>query len=235
MLHTFLDNTIDFNIVYKQRKSVGIYVDIYGQIEVHAPKGAPIEKILHAVEDKWDLILAKSTEMKDRISEPKKKIYNQGEIFLYLGKSYTITILPNPEQNQDYCVIQQDILQVYVKDHTDEAVKQALKRFYYQQCKALIEVRIRLYQKDFKMKPRSIRIIDDSSKWGSCSSKLELHFNWKLAMAPVEVIDYVVVHEMCHMVHLNHDRSFWRLVGKMLPDYESRSAWLAISGWKMVV
>jgi len=57
----------------------------------------------------------------------------------------------------------------------------------------------------------------------------------KLAMAPLEVIDYIVVHEMCHMVHLNHDRSFWRLVGKMLPDYEERESWLAQSSWKMVV
>ncbi len=54
-------------------------------------------------------------------------------------------------------------------------------------------------------------------------------------MAPLRVIDYVVVHEMCHMVHMNHDRSFWRLVGKIIPDYEQRENWLALSNWKMVV
>jgi Predicted metal-dependent hydrolase len=234
MLHTFLNETISFNIVYKQRKSIGIYLDLYGQIEVHAPKGTPIDKILLALEDKWSLILERSKEMKER-SEPKEKSYDHGEVFLYLGKSYPITILTNPEQNNDYCLIQQDKLNVCVRVHNDNSVKQALKRFYYQQCKALVEERIRIYQKEFKMKPRSIRIIDDVSKWGSCNSKLELDFNWKLAMAPIEAIDYVVVHEMCHMVHLNHDRSFWRLVGKILPDYEKRNAWLAISGWKMVV
>ena len=54
-------------------------------------------------------------------------------------------------------------------------------------------------------------------------------------MAPLNVIDYVVVHEMCHMVHLNHDRSFWRLVGKIIPDYEQRENWLNFSNWKMTV
>lgn len=235
MLHTYLDKTIDFNILYKQRTSVGIYVDIYGQIEVHAPKKAPLDLILSAIEEKWELILKQSMQMKERSSKPMEKVYDQGEVFLYFGKSYRIEIYPTLDLVQDFCEIKQDKLYVYVRDHQDETVKQALKRFYYKQCKAIIEERIRAYQKEFKVKPRSVRIMDDGSKWGSCNSRLELNFNWKLAMAPIEVIDYVVVHEMCHMIHLNHDRSFWRLVGKLLPDYERRSAWLAISGWKMVV
>ncbi len=78
-------------------------------------------------------------------------------------------------------------------------------------------------------------ISDSKSTWGTCDSMRQLTFNWKLAMAPLEVIDYVVVHEMCHLVHLNHDRSFWRLVGKILPNYEQRENWLALSSWKMNV
>ena len=235
MIHTFLGSTIDFNIVYKKRKSIGIFVDIYGQIEVHTSKSTSIEDILHALESNWNQILQKMKEMKDRTAAPKEKVYDQGEVFLYLGVSYPIIIFDNQEEKQDYVVFEQEQIQVYVKQQNDESIKQALKRFYYQRCKSLIESRIRVYQSEFKMKPRSIRITDDSSNWGTCNSKLELTFNWKLAMAPIEVIDYVVVHEMCHMVHLNHDRSFWRLVGKMLPDYERKSAWLALSHWKMMV
>ncbi len=70
---------------------------------------------------------------------------------------------------------------------------------------------------------------------GTCNSKRELTFNWKLAMAPLDVIDYIVIHEMCHMVHMNHDRSFWRLVGKYMPNYDEKQAWLANSHWKMVL
>ena len=114
-------------------------------------------------------------------------------------------------------------------------IKQALKRFYYQQCKALVEKSISIHQVNFKSKPSSVRISDSQTTWGTCDGRRKLTFNWKLAMAPQEVIDYVVVHEMCHMVHLNHDRSFWRLVGKIVPDYKSKENWLALSSWKMTV
>ncbi len=126
-------------------------------------------------------------------------------------------------------------LHIYVKLLADEKIKQALKRFYYQQCKALVEKSTSSYQSNFKTKPRSIRISDSKTTWGTCDSKQRLTFNWRLAMAPREVIDYVVVHEMCHIIHLNHYRSFWRLVGKIMPDYKEKKDWLALSNWKMIV
>jgi predicted metal-dependent hydrolase len=235
MTHTYLDTTIDFTIIYKRRKSISIRIDIYGRIEVEAPKDAPLSTVTSVLEDKWEWILKKSKEMKDREKGNVEKVYDHGEEFLYLGKPYAIIITSNEDQQQDKAVFEGDKLHIYVKEHNDESIKKALKRFYYQQCKSLIEARIRVYQSSFKMKPRSIRITDDNRNWGTCNSKLELTFHWKLAMAPMEAIDYVVVHEMCHMVHLNHDRSFWRLVGKILPDYEERKLWLDLSNWKMVV
>lgn len=235
MTHTFLDETIDYTILYKNRKSIGIFIDFYGQIEVQAPKDTQMHTITSLLENRWELIQQKTKEMKARVSGNLEKVYDHGEVFLYLGKSYPIMISLNMDQPQDYVVFEENQLLIYVKEHKDDSIKKALKRFYYQQCKALVEGRIRIYQPEFKMKPRSLRITDDNSNWGSCNSKLELTFNWKLAMAPIEVIDYVVVHEMCHMVHLNHERSFWRLVGKILPDYEERKNWLALSNWKMVV
>lgn len=158
-----------------------------------------------------------------------------GQSFLYLGNEYPIQISQEIDIKQDYVVFDGDKLNIYVKQLEDEKIKQALKRFYYQQCKTLIERSIRSYQSNFKIKPRSIRITDNNKNWGTCDSRQQLTFNWKLAMAPLKVIDYVVVHEMCHMVHLNHDRSFWRLVGKLVPDYEQMENWLAFSSWKMTV
>jgi predicted metal-dependent hydrolase len=163
------------------------------------------------------------------------KVYERGELYLYLGDNYRLEIVPNVDVKQDHVVIDGDKLTIYVKHYEDERIKQALKRFYYQECKALVESRIRNYQSRFKTKPRAIRIADNSSRWGSCDAKLQLTFNWRLAMAPLAVIDYIVVHEMCHMIHLNHDRSFWRLVGKLLPDYKERQNQLAESSWIMLV
>lgn len=181
------------------------------------------------------MIQQRTKEMKDRTVEHIGKFYDRGEGFLYLGNVYPIQIAKDIDIKQDNVVFEGDKLHIYVKQLEDERIKQALKRFYYQQCKALVEKSIRSNQISFKIKPRSIRISDNKTTWGTCDSKLQLTFNWKLAMAPLEVIDYVVVHEMCHMVHLNHDRSFWRLVGKILPDYEERQNWLAQSSWKMII
>lgn len=235
MIHSYLGETIQFEITYKNRTSIGITINSYGEIVVQAPKKTPDEKILLALEDKWDLIQLKVKEMKDRMNGPQEKVYENNESFLYLGNSYPITIHQDQKITQDHVVFEGEILHIYVKELTDEKIKQALKRFYYKQCKALVEKSISSYQNHFKTKPRSIRITDSKTNWGTCDSKQQLTFNWRLAMAPQEVLDYVVVHEMSHMVHLNHDRSFWRLVGKIMPNYKEKENWLALSHWRMTV
>ncbi|HZH61457.1 MAG TPA: SprT family zinc-dependent metalloprotease [Metabacillus sp.] len=235
MIHTYLGTTIQFEIKYKNRTSIGISIGSYGEIEVLAPKRTPDEKVLKVLEDNWDLIQQKLKEMKDRINGPQKKVYENEESFLYLGETYPIKIIQDVNITQDHVVFEGEKLYVYVSQLNDQKYKQALKRFYYQQCKILVEKSVSSYQSHFKTKPRSIRISDSKRTWGTCDSKLQLTFNWKLAMAPREVIDYVVVHEMCHMVHLNHDRSFWRLVGKIMPDYKEKENWLALTSWKMTV
>ncbi|MEH7093696.1 M48 family metallopeptidase [Neobacillus vireti] len=235
MIHTYLGKTIRFEIKYKNRTSIGITIDSYGNLEVQAPKGIPDERVLRLLEEKWELIQQKLKEMQDRLEGPQKKLYEHGESFLYLGNNYPVEIHENNQIAQDYVVFEGEKLRIYVKKMENEHLKQALKRFYYKQCKALVEKSINSYQSHFKTKPRSIRITDSKTTWGTCDSRQQLTFNWRLAMAPLEVIDYVVVHEMCHMVHLNHDRSFWRLVGKIMPDYKEKENWLSVSNWKMTV
>jgi predicted metal-dependent hydrolase len=235
MIHTYAGKTIYLEIKYKKRASIGITIDHYGNVKVQAPKGTSDEKVFQLIEEKWELIQQKLTEMKDRMRGTQEKVYEHGERFLFLGNTYPIKIIQDINIEQDNVVIEGDHLHIHVKQIEDEKIKQALKRFYYQQCKTIVEKRIRSYQSHFKVKPRSIKISDSKTAWGTCDSKLQLTFNWRLAMAPMHVIDYVVVHEMCHMVHLNHDRSFWRLVGKIMPDYKQQENWLALSSWKMTV
>ena len=96
----------------------------------------------------------------------------------------------------------------------------ALQAFYTRASKKIIEERLRFYQPQVKVKYKSFSIENDSRRWGSCNSNKHLTFHWKLAMYPLHAIDYVVVHELCHLMHLNHDRSFWRLLGKIYPNYK---------------
>jgi predicted metal-dependent hydrolase len=235
MLHTYLDETIHYEVKYKNRTSFGITVDSYGNVEVQAPKGTAGHQIIQLLETNWNLILAKIEEMNLRLNGPQVKAYELGERFLYLGSDYPIQIFQEEQLEQDFVEFKGELLHIYVKQFEDARIKQALKRFYYQQSKALVEKSISTNQRNFHTKPRSIRITDNKTTWGTCDSRQQLTFNWRLAMAPLDVIEYVVVHEMCHMVHLNHDRSFWRLVGKIMPDYKEKEKWLAASSWKMTV
>lgn len=237
----FLDQTLTYTLIYKKRKSLGIYIDPYGHVEVRVPKETTFEQIEKLLESKWAWIIEKQAEMKEKTKGFKEKTYTSGELFLFQGKSYPIKIISNHVETKEGVFFTGDCLEVYLSAPELEAqdnhdlIKKAMKRFYYQQCKALVESRIKHYQPFFKTKPRSIKISDNKKTWGTCNNHYELTFNWKLAMAPIEIIDYIVVHEMSHMVHLNHDRSFWRLVGKLMPDYEKCQQWLADSHWKMTV
>lgn len=102
----------------------------------------------------------------------------------------------------------------------DDDLADALKSFYTKACRKLIEKRLKLYQPNFKVKYKSFTIENHPTRWGSCNSSKHLTFHWRLILFPLEAIDYVVIHELCHLIHLNHDRSFWRLVGKICPNYK---------------
>lgn len=230
---TLNDDTIICQVWYKKRKTLGIHIDAYGNIELRVPRATSDEAIRKLVEAKWHWITTKSGEMKERTKGFKKKEYSDGETFLLLGREYPIAI--HEGVPEEAIAFDGETLHLHVAERDPERMKQLMTGFYKKQCKQQVEKRIRHHQPAFKDKPRKIAISANKKTWGTCSSKRELTFNWKLVMAPLEVLDYVVVHEMCHMVHLNHDRSFWRLVGRIKPDYEACQAWLAESHWKMVV
>lgn len=142
----------------------------------------------------------------------------------YLGKTYPIHI----EVVQDKPTLTFDGRQFVFKGPSSnlEAIEGSLQRFYQREAKQYIGKRLKYYQGAFKLKLRGYSIESHGDKWGSCSSQRHLTFHWYLMTKPPEAVDYVVVHELCHLEHLNHDRSFWRLVGKILPDYKAAKAQL---------
>lgn len=104
--------------------------------------------------------------------------------------------------------------------------------FYKKEMNKIIKNRLDFYVPSIKQKYKSVKIVNSKNKWGSCDSMGNLTFHWKLAVFPIEVIDYVVVHELCHLVHMNHGRSFWRLVGKIKPNYKEL---MPVLGTKKVI
>ncbi len=143
----------------------------------------------------------------------------------YLGKAYPIYLEVEPEILKTKIAWHNEVFTCSVPSVLEEIDFQGLiKTFYVREARKLIGQRLKNYQHSIKVKYKSFSIEDSSVKWGSCSSKRMLTFHWKLMAFPIEVIDYVVVHELCHLLHMNHDRSFWRLVGKIYPDYKKAMA-----------
>lgn len=208
---------IPFHVEYGPWSKLAIRMETTGFITVKAPNGTSEESILQAVE-KHAARLAERLDAIEKAREaPKLKDYqNQGK-FLHLGR---------------YCLLQELI---DTEGLNEEELRLRLKKFYFASCKQVVLERIQGYQKLLKVKPKSIEIVESRTKWGSCSSNKALTFNYRLAMAPVEVIDYVIVHELCHLTHMNHDRSFWRRVGSIMPDYKDKEAFLDRYGQAMTL
>ena len=111
-----------------------------------------------------------------------------------------------------------------------------IKRFVNQKqdwAKETITKRVAYFARLMGVSYRNITIREQKTRWGSCSSEKNLNFNWKLILAPPEVLDYVVVHELCHLKEMNHSKAFWDEVGKVMPNYETHKLWLKENGWKL--
>ncbi len=210
-------SVIEFDVQYGKRKKISIEIDSIGLITVKAPKNTSEDIIMNAVNQNRKAIKEKLDEISKTKEKPKFKIYNDQGRFLYLGKEYFLHEL------------------IDTSELGEEELKIKLKKFYISSCKKIIGERIKIYQQQLKVKPKVIEIVESKNQWGSCNSNKKITFNYRLAMAPVEIIDYVIVHELCHLIHMNHDRSFWRRVGSILPDYTKRQEFLMRYGHDMTL
>lgn len=213
----FENHTIEFNVLYGIRKKISIHIDSLGRITVKAPNDTSNEVVMSAVERHGKRILEKLQAIATVREAPKTREYQDEGKFLHLGKYYFLHEL------------------IDTKELNEEELKSNLKKYYFSSCKKIVGERIKLYQTQLKVKPKSIEIVESRTKWGSCSSDKKITFNYRLAMAPVEVIDYVIIHELCHLIHMNHDRSFWRRVGSIMPDYKEKEQFLARHGNSMTL
>ena len=209
------DRVIDCHIQYGKGKKLTINIDAVGFITVKAPNNISEEAIRNAIIKNIKSILERLDSIRTIKEIPKIDSNKVQGKFYYLGKEYLLNqLIPTDGLN-------------------NEELELNLKKFYISSCKKIIRDRIKIYEKQLGVKAKAFDIVESRSKWGTCNSDKELTFNYKLAMAPIEVIDYVVVHELCHLTHMNHDRSFWRLVGSVFKDYKKRQAYLMTHGQYM--
>ncbi len=122
---------------------------------------------------------------------------------------------------------------VRANSNNKDVIQRALKNWYTDETLGIVKERINYYKLFFEDTVTSIKIKDQKSRWASCTYKNEILFNLRCSMMPIQIIDYIVVHEMCHMEHRNHSKDFYLAVERILPDYKERVKWLKNNGVRM--
>lgn len=204
-------------IVRSNRSFVTIQITQKGEIVVKAPRFMPMFLIKQFIKSKQNWIEKHLGKMEGKRSIPKK--YVDGEEFLYLGNMYKL-------HAGDYKEIHvADGILRFPQFLTFRAEKE-LHEWYIRKAKNRIPERLEYHAEQMDTHYAGVFFSDTISKWGTCWPDNSLQFNWRLIMAPIVVLDYVVIHELAHTMEKNHSREFWKIVGKYTPAYKTHRKWL---------
>lgn len=204
-------------------KNIILRIKDDGEIVVSAPYGISERYIQEFVNSKKNWI-AKKLEV---LAEKKKKETFElitGEIIRIFGREYTIEVF---DLRPDDCKIEGDKLKIYSMNNSYEAKKKILEKFlFFKLTDLLTELNERI-GKEIGYLPEKIKVRNMKSRWGSCnSSKRHINYNLQLYSKAIEAIEYVVLHELSHIPHPHHQKSFWDFVRKYMPDYKLRQEML---------
>jgi len=200
-------------------------------VVVRAPFWMPQGMIDNFVKEKSSWI-AKNLE---RLNSKKVvKHYVAGEKHLYFGKEYTLSISPNKTTGRNKIYLTEETIEIILNERHPiekypEIIKETLHYWYLEKGIEVITEKVNFYAQKMNVNYQKINLKKVSSIWGSCSPTNCLSFNRKLVMAPHEVVDYVVIHEVAHMTHRNHGRHFWDLVASFDPEYQNHRKWLKLN------
>jgi len=236
------DQKYEFEIIRSNRKTIGIIVNADQELIVRSPKRTTIKKIKSLLTKKEDWILKKLARMAEIKAPPAEKKFISGDFFHYLGRKYKLKIIAEVslekmkvELKQKRLIIKYPAELQNNKEKRKAAIRELLISWYRSQAKVKINELIKIHKKKLKVEPNRIVIKKQRKRWGSCSSKQNLNFNWKIIMAPLAVIEYLVVHELVHLIHPNHSRDFWQTVAEIIPDYQEKKEWLRINGRRLII
>lgn len=156
------------------------------------------------------------------------------QTYPYRGERLKLIVLKDRQHKRGRVEKIKDVLMAVVPaEGTD--ILQLLTVWYKNEARNVISLRARKYAQEMGQTFGEIHIRDQKSRWGSCSSARNLNFNWRLVMAPEWVMDYVIIHELCHLTHMNHSAQFWELVAHYMPDYQAAKQWLKAHGQELVI
>lgn len=234
--------TFDYQIIRRpRRKTASISVKPDGSVRILVPATLSEQKIIELVERKSQWIQGKISHFQEIQENQREKEYVSGESFTYLGRNYRLKIIADCSGGSSSDVkLMNGRFYVHVpsnmlKNTRNQYIVKQLTRWYREHAIVRFRDKTMRYARQMNVTPVSVDVKDYKSRWGGCHSDGRIYYNWKVIIAPHSIVDYVVVHELCHLVHDDHSKKFWKLLGSVLPDYAERKEWLKINGKQLSV
>ena len=205
-----------------RKKTVSFQIE-KGIVKILVPKHLDKSRIDKLIKSKSKWIKTKLSKV-DQILPYRKKDYVSGEDFLYLGKHYRLKVLKGKKYNIE---LTDKYLKITIKSHTkDNKIKRLLKKWYFNNADNYLSELTNEISKKTGLNYRSVKVRNYKSRWGSCSSNGKIYYNWKIIMAPIRIIKYVICHELAHLKVHNHSPKFWMLLRSMYPNLDDAKTWL---------
>jgi predicted metal-dependent hydrolase len=209
-----------------KRKKLTITVERDRTIVVRAPEGTSDEEVRQVVDGKRQWILAKlrhPQKYQNRLHPPGKEVVN-GESAPYLGRDYRIEVTETASGEVEFS----QCFRVPPAQQTKR--REVLRDWYIARANEKIIARVEQHAHQLGVEYAAAEIVDNRYRWGSCTISDNVSFNWRLIKAPMFVIDYVVVHELAHLIEANHTDRFWNIIRAQTPTMDKAKAWLKEHG-----
>lgn len=215
-------------IVRSRRKSIAVEINENAEVIVRAPNGVSQKFIQNFLLEKQAWIEKHLHHARSLQKAKPKREFKEGEIFFYLGEAYKLVITDSPK----YRLFLADQRFVLSPFYANQA-RQEFEKWYKVQALKILQERVDFYANQYQFDYQSIRLNQARRQWGSCTPDNRLSFTWRLIMAPLFVIDSVVVHELVHTKVKNHSAKFWQEVYRIYPAYEKASRWMDENAHKL--
>jgi predicted metal-dependent hydrolase len=215
-----------------RRKTIAIKIQ-NGNVTVHLPKLMPLWLAKQFVLRKHHWIDDKLKKYQQR---PPERQFIEGELQPFMGQQYPLHIIQEPQRQRLHVQFDQQKLVITAPAHvTSIQIKQSLTRWYRRQAESLLIKRVKLLAEQTGLQPNQVQIKSYKSRWGSCNLRGDIQLNWQLVQASQLIVDYVIIHELCHLQQHNHSKAFWDLVERFDPNYREHRSWLKNHGHQLVI
>lgn len=234
-------NKINVKVIERKRKNISIRIIPKDKIEIITPVSLSLSYLKNILTQRSQWIIKTLDKFEGRDEGFKERKYEDGEVFYYLGEKYILKIVEdkNISNRKKYAYISIENKKLIINTNNDEKdfIKDQLKKWYKSKSEDIVIERIEKLKKNNQimnnLSPALIKIKEQKKRWGSCTSQKVIYINSRISMAKVDVIDYILVHEFCHLVYMNHSKDFYNLVGKILPDFKEQEKWLKENSYKL--